>query len=93
MIVSRAFITTLSNSFASIPVSISSNKLPRVNARVSTGWGGAEAKGEVGTERGIAVDGSADWLRAWGKRNENSRANDFLEARQSKVLAVTLERK
>ena len=77
VIVSRALITILSNSSASIPVSILLDKFPRVNTRVATSWGGAEAKGDVGTERGVAVDGSADWLRVWGKRNENSRANDF----------------
>ena len=37
VIVSRAFITSISNSSASIPASISSDKLPRVNTRVVTG--------------------------------------------------------
>ena len=42
VIVSRALITSLSNSSAFIPVSISFDKLPRVNARVATGCGVAE---------------------------------------------------
>ena len=62
MIVSRALITSLSNSSAFIPVSISFDKLPRVNARVATGCGVAEENIEVGTKRGVAVDRSTERL-------------------------------
>ena len=92
-IVSRALITNFSNSSESMPVRISSDKLPRVKARSLTGWLESGTKRGVETKSGVVVDGSADWLSVWGKRNENSSAKDFLGARQSTVLAETLEQK
>ena len=67
VIVSRALITSLSNSSVSMLERISSDKLPRVNARSSTGWVGAGTKGEVGTESEVAVNGSVEILCDCGK--------------------------
>ena len=94
VIVSRTLITSLSNLSGSMPERISSNKLPRVNARSSTGWVGAgTTEGEVDIESGVAVDGRVGKLRICGKRKENLRAKDFLRAQQPTVLAETLELK
>ena len=63
-----------------MPERMLSDKLPRVNARSSTGWFGAETEGEIGIESGVIVDGSVERLKDWGKSKENSRAKDFWES-------------
>ena len=74
MIVSRALIISFINSIVSIPVRISSDKLPRVNARSATGCGDAAAKGDVESVIGVATVGNASLPRVCGNRSENSRA-------------------
>ena len=55
-------ITNFSYSSESMPVRISSDKLPRVKARSLTGWVESGTERGVETESGVVVDGSAELL-------------------------------
>ena len=79
VIVSRALITSSSNSYSSMPERISSDKLPTVNARSSSSWVGAGTEGEIGTESGVAVNGGMEGLRVCGKRKEHWSGKVFFE--------------
>ena len=90
---SRAMIRRLRNSAWSIPERMSSDKLPSVNSRLATVWGGVGVKEGVLPVIEVVVETKVEEPKYLGSAKKNSRVIDFDGARQSTVCVRTVERK